>query len=172
MDISINRRGLFTKIFIMNLLTEGPSLGPDVLEGISDAVHYLLPEAGSIPQPGLVVVQRVVEVGERLHVELVQAAQVVKQGLQRLLDGRQLKEPEQKLILSSTQKIFWRPVNHDVKNRYETQTHVAVISRQGLKVVILLREDLRSKLLRVFVMDLQVLLVPVLLQVVVWLHGP
>ena len=61
------------------------------------------------------------------------------------------------------------PVHHDIKHRDEPETDVTEVGRQGLEVL-LLSESIRGELLRELGVDLQVLLVPVVQQVVVGGH--
>ena len=77
--------------------------------------------------------------------KLVEAAQVVKQSLQRLLNRRQLK----------------KPVNHNIEHRDKPQTHISKVHWQGLEIVAFLCQDIRGKLLWKLVMNFKVFLMPV-----------
>ena len=63
------------------------------------------------------------------------------------------------------------PVDHDIKHWDEPETDVAKVGWQGLEVL-LLSESVRGELLRELGVDLQVLLVPVVQEVVVRGHDP
>ena len=62
-------------------------------------------------------------------------------------------------------RYFKKPMNHNVKDWDEAEADIAKVHWQSLKAGVLLREHIRCKLFWELLVDLEVLLVPVLQQV-------